>query len=226
MKFKLNKKGSHVGLVMSFLIFIVFLSFLRIILEDVERELIISASETITSTTIKLEGFVSSNCIILNNFIENFEFDNKIIVRDEENKIVQAFISSENSNNLHIIRDNPNQDFFKISNSWGFEPSNPFVNQQCEIVEEGEYIIGTTIKRDYLFEKNMVNLISRYSAMPRFEGSSTIVSIGILFDYGNGTEIKTRERNVTTDIFIKEIPIEYIDRDGNLLPGKLSVRVW
>ena len=54
MSIKLNKKGSHVGLVVSFLIFIVFISFLRIILEpalvsneekkvileDVEKELI------------------------------------------------------------------------------------------------------------------------------------------------------------------------------------------
>ena len=54
---------------------------------------------------------------------------------------------------------------------------------------------------------------------------------GIEFGYGiklsNGTTFETnREENLSTNIFIRETPIRYVDLEGNILIGVLKTKIW
>jgi len=238
---KSNKKGSHIGLVVSFLIFIIFITFLRIItepslfsnqekkviLDDVEKELIDSVSFEVTSTTIKINS-ASQNCINLENFLSEMNFTNKIVVKNKRGIGVQTFTSPGNSNTLRIVRNDGGELFFKIYNSEGFEEI-VSTSQSCEnIVEGGGYTLGTSIEKKYLHESLILQLIEDYSKSPKFKrkDSPTSVNIGISFVYNNGTEIGTTDRNVPTDVFVEENSIEYLDKEGNIHPGKLVFRIW
>jgi lipopolysaccharide export LptBFGC system permease protein LptF len=238
---KLNKKGSHVGLVVSFLIFIVFIAFFRIILEpslvsdkekkiildDVENELIESASSNLKSITIHLNNQVNSDCISLGNFTAEMNFDRGIIIKNRDNEIVQASYPSGNSNTLQIERNDQSEDFFKIYNSNGFEEIESS-SVSCESVEEEDYTLGGMTENEYIFDDLIVEIIKSYSASPKFQrkNSPGSVNIGILFVYANGTEVKTTDKNATANVFIKESPIEYVDQNGGINPGKLTVKVW
>lgn len=237
---KLNKKGSHIGLVVSFLIFIIFITFLRIItepslfsnqekkviLDDVEKELIASASFKVTTTTTKIMS-TSQDCVDLENFISYMNFSRKIIVKNKKGDAIPTYTSPGNPNTLRILRDNQEDNFFKIYNSEGLNDISSMA-QSCDNIVEGEYTIGTTIQKEYLYESLILQLIDDYSKSPKFERSDSpsSVNLGISFIYNNGTEIGTRNRNISTDVFVREDSIEYLDSKGDIHPGKLVLKIW
>ena len=53
---------------------------------------------------------------------------------------------------------------------------------------------------------------------------------GINFGYGlvlsNGTTIESKEEELSTNIYIRERPIEYVDSQGNILMGALKIKIW
>jgi hypothetical protein len=239
---KINKKGSHISLVVSFLIFIVFIAFLRIILEpaiysnkekevileDIENELILSASSDLIYTSIYINKKIDTNCVRLDDFISEFDFSSGIIVKNKEDNFVPAFTSSGNSNTLEIVRGNTLESYFKIYNSNEFE-SIGSSSQECTSIFKGtDYNLGITTKKNYIFENLIIQVINDYSSSPQFKlkNSPSSVNIGISFFYSNGTEIRTNEKNVTTDVFVRESPIEYVDNEGNINPGKINIRIW
>ncbi len=239
---KSNKKGSHVGLVVSFLIFIIFISFLRVIvepalttddekkviLEDVYSELVQSASVEVKTTTIRLNSAVGESCISLGDFISDFDLDPGIIVKDIKGVFLSASISPGNSNTLQVSK-KTGDSYFKIYSSNGFTDLGP-ESSTCSAISEGsDYEVGGTVVRDYLLEERVLDLIDSYSASPRFQKSKdspSYVNIGLAFLYDNGTIVSTRDRDTPVNVFIKEEPIEYIDPFGNIRPGKLRVKLW
>jgi len=49
---------------------------------------------------------------------------------------------------------------------------------------------------------------------------------GFTFEYNNGTQINMGEQDVTTNVYVKELPMQYIDKDANTLLGKLIIKTW
>jgi hypothetical protein len=53
---------------------------------------------------------------------------------------------------------------------------------------------------------------------------------GVRFGYGirlsNGTTFETEGENVSTNVYIRETPIKYIDSKGNISLGFLKTKVW
>ena len=237
----MNKKATHVGAVLSFVIFVTFLVFLYSIVEPKIRiqkdkesfldylriELLERVSANLTSITVSAEE--TASCIKLNDFIEDAEIDSHIIVKNAEGEILNAEISSDSKDLLIESSD----DFFKIFNSEDFDglPEESII--PCTELENGEgYFINLIITAEYVFETKVIGLIEEYETEGGYEALRDELKIpsgsdfGFGFAYSNGTAIGTEEKEVPINIYVREIPIQYVDKEANVLLGTINIRVW
>jgi len=235
-----NRKGSHVGVVLSFIIFITFLLFLypllikpvietnkanQYLLDDLKAKLTEEVSAELTISSVEANIGTNQNCIELNNFISTAEISSNIIVKNHAGVIQQGSVSG---NNLRINRGNNNDVFFKVSHSKEFEVLNdPIIT--CKIIQENNYEIGLIRTEKYIFETKIINLTKEYKN--NYESLKTILGVpaGNEFDfsfiYDNKTSIGTK-KEVSTSIYAEEIPVQYVNKKGYILSGNINIRVW
>lgn len=229
-----DKRGSHVGVVISFVIFVTFLVFLYSILspaisseqnkesisEHLELELIekISAELTTVSVNVVTGG---STCIELDNLINELSIGANIIVKDDSGQTVSSYIRSDA---LQIERQSTSDIFFKVYYSPEF--GELATGSGCT---NRAYEFGLTKTEEYIFESKMLDLVNDYG---NYESLKIELKIpeGTEFGFGivrqNGTETQTNGEEMATNIYIKKIPIQYVDEDGNILSGYLKTKIW
>jgi len=235
-----SKKGSHVGVMVSFLIFVTFILFVRSILEpvivsdedkknlakEIGERIIENVSYEIISTTILIESSTTSSCLSLNSFFFGSQMNEKIVVRDEDENVVSSSYTSEN---LRINRQSSSDKFFKVYCSENFDIIDE-ESSTCESLTEGTgYEIGVVKKSSYVSEDKIIELINSYSNYSKLKSELNVpnsTEIGVGFIYANGSEIKTPEKDATTNIYIEEKQIEYFGSDANILSGKLRIKAW
>lgn len=238
-----SRRGSHVGVVVSFMIFVTFVLFVRVLLEpalttnpdkesmlgSVEKKIISSTSFQTIVVTISLESSITQTCVSIGSFINNFDAYNGIVIKNENGDLISSSLSSTDLNTLQIKRNTNSEDFFKIYSSNGFDDVN-YESISCESMTEGsDYTIARTKKQYYVFESKVADLISDYSNYNSFKESLNLpngTDVGFSFELENGTIISTNETSVTTNIFVKEKSVEYLDENSNVLSGKLKTRIW
>jgi hypothetical protein len=250
---KSDKRGSHVGIVLSFVIFVTFLAFLYTIVEPEIRvqqdresfldylkiELMQEFSANLTSVTVSINRTWAEECIILKDFTEEANVDSHLIVKDELGNIAKTNISDVN---LIINRENIEKVFFKIYNSEEFselsEKSATLFD--CTILEKDAewrgyptgYSIPLTITEEYAFEKKVIELIKEYESEGGYENLRKKFKIpsgtefGFSFTYSNKTIIETKEKGIPTKVQVREIPVQYIDREANVLLGSVNIKIW
>jgi hypothetical protein len=90
--------------------------------------------------------------------------------------------------------------------------------------------LGLTKTENFIFETKIIGLIinssSDYSGLKTSLGINPGDDFGISFKYANNTQKKTMERNVTTNVYVEETPIQYITSEGKKEFGFLSVKIW
>ena len=101
--FSKNHKGSHVGVVLSFIIFVSFLIFLypllikpvidsnkgnQYLLDDLKTKLTEEISAELTVSSVEANTGTDQNCIELENFISNTGINSNVIVKNHEEKII------------------------------------------------------------------------------------------------------------------------------------------
>jgi len=241
----MKKRGSHVGMVLSFVIFITFLVFLYSIIEPavktqgdkqalldyLKRELIQNFSAEMASVTITVEKTIPQNCIELENLVTELDIISTVIVKGETENILSNQISG---NNLQIDREGIGDFFFKIYQAEEFEELGGGTFSSCKLLKYGEskkeYTIGLTRTDEYIFETKIIRLIDEYEN--NYEDLKDELKIplgsefGFSFRYDNETIIGTEEKNVSINIYSEEIPTQYIDGEANILPGFITVKVW
>ena len=93
-----DKRGSHVGVVISFAIFVTFVVFLytlaqtnfkeeqseESIMPFLEKTLIENASSDLTIITVNITNYVGSRCIELTDFTTDFGIDDRIVAWNQE----------------------------------------------------------------------------------------------------------------------------------------------
>jgi hypothetical protein len=228
---RLEKRGSHVEVIISFIIFVTFVIFLLSILmptvttkkdkentfTDVEIKITDKISSNMTLITINTKD--GSDCFDLSNIISDLGIGKNIIVKDYSEKSVEAY---SNGDSLRINPWSTGDTFFKIYYSEEFDEI--ATNSGCDSMD---YTVGLIKTNRYIFEKKILDLINTDHETLRNELK---ISKGIDFGYGiilsNGTAIETNNSDVSTNIYIKETPIEYVDLDGNILEGYLKTKVW
>ena len=222
-----NKKGSHVGMILSFVIFITFMVFVftvlrpavnagqskQTILQDIEDAITANVSANFTSTSVQIEQAINP----------------KIIAKNETQSLQIVDFGSGGDFGMLILNRSVNDNlFFRVY----YSPEFPVVENTygaCTRINDSNYSIGFTFRGKYIFENKMYALISNYNANYEEVRSNLNVPPGNDFGFGfiqnNGTRIDvgtTGKQNV----YSEEIPIQYIDSYANTLSGFINVRVW
>jgi len=236
-----NFKGSHVGVMISFMIFVAFILFIRVILEPailtnqdkepmlefIENKIINETSFYVSTTTVSLPSSISDTCLSINSFVDEFNAYPGIVIKNQNGIIIPDSISSVDSKTLYIKRNSVSENFFKIYSSDGFSVS--YESVSCHAITEGTNYNSITKKGVYLFEDKIVELINDYENYENFKSALNLpnnTDAGISFEYEDGTIISTNETLPKTNIFSREKSVEYIDENANIHSGKLKTRIW
>lgn len=238
-----NKIGSHVGVVLSFIVFVIFLIFLYSIVEPIiktqkdkqplldylEKELVKNFSINLTTSTLSVNKDVSQNCIEIENLIVELGEDSRIIVKNKSGGITPAYISESNENNLLIDRKDNSENFFKIYHSEEFEELDNSENP-CKKLKKDEYSIGLIKINENIFKTRIIKFINNYE--DNYKDLKKELNIPFNSEFGfsfidnDGKIIETKEKEVSTNIYAEEIPIQYIDDKANIKSGFMNIRVW
>jgi hypothetical protein len=239
--FPKNRRGSHVEVIISFIIFVTFIFFLFSILEpsiggqkdkknlldSVEVAVLDRVSAEMTTITVRIITSTSQNCIELNDEITNLNIDSRIVSIGSYGNALNCYISSTDSKDLRIERESTSDNLLKIYYSSAF-PTASTSSSSCQSLQRGTgYSLGLTKSGSYIFESEMINLINE-----NYENLKSGLKIpeGVSFGYGiilsNGTSLDSTTEELSTNIYIRETPIEYVDLNGNILMGALKIKIW
>ncbi len=229
-----NKRGSHLGVMLSFIIFIGFLIFLysilapttktkedeQFLIDHLEFELLKNVSVNLTSITVSITDTITESCIELEN-INNVIDNSKLVIKDN------LEVSQNYDYAIGRLEIDSNKDFFKIYSSDKFLDLG--INlENCQPILEENYVIGLVKTNTYVFEESIGNL-TEPANYENFKASLNLApgkGFGFSFVNSEGIIIKTSEQEHSTNIYIQEIPIQYIDKNANILPGFINIKVW
>jgi hypothetical protein len=234
-----GKRGSHVGIVLSFVIFITFIVFLYVILQpsintgtkknfalNIEREIKQIASEDLTSVSVRITTPNPSSCVQLSGFLTGAGVGNTIKVVSENSESLDI---SVDGNDLSVERDS--NLFFRVNEAQEFGAAGSGALGSCQSLVEGSgYDIGLIKTNSYVFETKVLELIGTYSA--DYSGLKSTLNVapgnefGFSFVYNNETEVSTSESNVPLDVYVREVPVQYVGSGGAVESGSLIIRVW
>ena len=238
--FSKNRKGSHVGVVLSFTIFIAFLIFLypllikpaidtnkgnQYLLDELKTKLTEKISAGLTISSVEANTNTNQDCIELKNFISGTGINSNIIVKNNGEKNQQSYVSD---NSLRIDRDNNSDVFFKIIYSEEFENLGSAAIS-CEVIQESNYEIGLVRTEKRIFETKIINLTKEYKN--NYESLKTELGLvsrnefDFRFTYNNKTSIGTK-KEASINIYAEESPIQYVNKQGDILLGNINVRIW
>jgi hypothetical protein len=244
-----NKRGSHVGMILSFVIFITFIVFLYVVvrpavttgenkqsmLEYIGNKIIENTSTKLTSISIKIadkSSMKNQNCIKLEDFFLYSAVSGFLIVKNETGNIQNAYYDSNTDfNDLRINRENKNNLFFKIYYSKKFAKLPTTAISNCKLVEYvNEYNITSISATRYIFDGSMYKLIDYYKNDYEKLKSELNIPPGNEFGFGftqsDGTKIEVGNAPESVNIYTGEISVQYIDDKANILSGFINVKVW
>ncbi len=233
-----NKKGSHVGMMLSFVIFITFLIFLFSITEPVakqgrdKQELLDSVKEGLKS---EVSDYVTTATI---------EFDKKAddcvkipingvgelnaIVKDVGKNVPEIL---EHSMYNEVEFERSGAEIVKVYYSKQFEEDIDRLN--CEEPDESDYEIILLRTTKHPFEVKIEEIINNiteskkeYNNIKEKLDIPSGDNFGLSFEYSDGGTIKTNDEDVKENIYVKELPIQYVDESANIKPGFLRIKVW
>lgn len=226
---ELDKKGSHVGVIISFGIFVTFILFLytalqpafqtgdeqQRILNILEREVM---DEVYANYTVISVSPDSANCL----HIEDYPYSemDSTIARDSQGNIIQSEISE---GDLYV--DSPDDSgLLKISSSDTELNSESGDLSDCS----QDYETGMERKKKVVSKSKMVQLIENYSSSESFVREKLDFPEGEPFGFGivydNGTRVETESFENSREIFIREVPIQYFDENAERKGGLLVLK--
>ncbi len=231
----MNKKGSQVGIVMSFTIFIFSILFIFTI---------ISPSVNIDDSKLYSMGVLEKN--VLNNITEQVEI---VLINDDvevENCLSldasslglagKSFIgmdsskeeasSHKSSNVIYIDKNAGTENMFEIYFSdYAFERSQTSSAETCDNAK-----VYSHIQREIVRDTLVLDLIERYennySKTKEEMSISDSDEFNVLFVYSNSTQIGNENADINANIFAKTIQVEYLDKNGNEKIGEVILKVW
>jgi hypothetical protein len=243
----MNERGSHVGMILSFVIFITFVVFIysiirpnltmgedkRTTLEYIEKKITENISNNLTIASISIISGSGLNCIKLNDFVFYSKTGDRDIVKNGNQQIQSAYVYALGTfNYLEIDRTSTSDRFFKVYSSSEFNklPAPPG-EATCEALayEEG-YEIGSINSGRYIFKKDMLRLKDYYNSS--YENLKNEFKIppgnefGFDFIESNGTVTQADQKIKEGNVFADKFPIQYIDEEANILSGFINIKIW
>jgi len=241
--FPSNKKGSHVGLILSFAIFIIFIAFMyplvgpalelkedkQIVLSSLEKSLFEQFSSDIVTITLDMGNTigVGTSCIqIQDDFFSGI--GENIIIKDEIGSIHEY---SKSDDIIYIDTTGSELAFLKMQASDELTSSYQTSLESCVLVADIDTKFELITTKNWILESKIIEMFGFY------EAGYELLKVDILgvpaendfwfkFEYSNGTIISTEEREIYTSIYTSENSIPYIDLDGNISSGLITIIVW
>jgi len=236
-----NKKASHVGIVLSFIIFVTFLVFLYTILEpslNVERDkeallehlktdLLEMFEEELIIVTIKIDDSVDigGDCVQFNNMGSQTSGKN-LIVKGKDDVALKYKWQGE----VNLLTEFNTERFFKIFYSEEFEEEDDSF-AHCTPISPNDYSGTFVSESKYIFKTKVDKLVLNYTNDLKILRTE----LKIPEDSGFGFRLLDKERivlnqtnegNVSLSIFSDEIPVQYVNETASIEPGFVVVRVW
>jgi hypothetical protein len=230
----ITKKGSHVGIVLSFVIFVTFVMFFYLmiqpalateskqaVLNTLEGSIIEMASAELTAASVFVE-IPPQDCARLDDFFGDTEMGGKIIVLDENGNTVTA---KKNSQDLYVEREE--HTFLKIYESEEFSAIDEGQISPCIPMD---YEFGLVKNTTEIFETKILYIIERhgddYQTLKQDLNVPAGSEFGFNFTYADGKSVSTVDSAAKTSIFAEEFPVKYITDDAEIKAGILRIKVW
>lgn len=251
--FPKNRRGSHVDVIISFIIFISFIVFAYAILQptlttqegkttlasSMYTALInnLSSGSNLTFVSVAANQNSQHNCLQLINFLTNTNLNNpRIIVRNSSGAVFTAYNSSGDLY-IDITSNHQLTSFFSIyySPSFNLIPSGTLPS--CGALQQGNppnnYIIGqiSSSSSKYILDFNIIQLVKNYNqsygTVKSWFNLSAPDNFGFNFTYQNQTIIGTSNKIPPfTNVYAEGFPVLYLANNNSLQSGLLTIRVW
>lgn len=232
-----QRKGTHIGFVLSFVIFVGFLIFLLTIIQpsirtnlneqnllnSLKNNLISNVSSDLTTVSVFVDP-PSSGCFILVNFIANTGISTNLkVVNDSGN----TFDSYSSGSGLLIDTTGDNL-LLKIRVSKEFPIISSSGPSGCASINENAYTTGLIKKEEHIFESKINDMIEFYKINYESFKSELKIPSGNEFEFSftdvDGTTVRTDANIPTnTNIYSEDIHIRYIDENANKVSGILNI---
>ncbi len=182
-----DRRGSHIGIILSFVIFVIFMVFLYVavkpavktgedkkaFLEILKADLLENVSDNLTSAGININAGKNpdnKNCVEFSNLITKLEIDeatkSQLVVKNETGNVLTFYVSGAD---LEITRTERANSFFKIYHSPSFDAESGDSTPNCKKIEDDEYTAGQITTEKYVFEKRIMQLKEDYETPGRYE---------------------------------------------------------
>ena len=237
-----NRRGSHVSVIISFVVFVTFLIFLFIIfepslnfntgkktsLEGTEANFINYLLSDLNTITVQLNQAPTSSCVRIMDLAA---------LGDTGLAGTNVFVKSSGGSSLNFDWNEASMDlmaeslnnnrFFKIYASGGIISSeNSF--SICQDFLPGDYTV--TVKKDrYVSEQKILSAFALYKTdyeQLKLNLGISSEEFGFDFVYGNGTIVSTETNNQILDIYTKRAPVDYFDKKLNFDTGSIITKIW
>ena len=234
----MNKRGSHVGMVLSFVIFVTFLVFLyttfnpvvgsqeskQYTLDSIKSNLLENIEANRTTYTISLDQERDGRNIRLNDFKDLLS--ENYFVFESNNTILTYEWSGVKSVDL----DKPNSSLIKVYYAEGINSSEGEVEGGCQPFNEGDYSLISTKIQNYNFESKIINYTESYNldydALKSELRIPDDTEFSFSFFYENGTNVSVGDYGYNVNIYVDDIPLIYLDSNANIKSGRLVIRIW
>jgi len=232
-----NNKGSHVSMIISFVVFVTFVVFLFFILQpalniDNEKEALLDSIEInlldyVSSeiNTVSIDISTGSSCVQFNGLDDASGVINagdSLIVKDAGGNILDYELTS--TGDLKIDNTEGNT-FFKIYESNAIDQQETSLGSCTTSV----YELGLVRTEEKIFEKNILGVVNDYQAsydQIRQNIGLTNGDFGFDFIYENGTIVSRGESSQTTGVYTKQSSFNYLDINLNNRQGSMVIKTW
>lgn len=238
-----NKRGSHVSVVISFVVFITFLIFLFIIFEP---SLSFSSSKktTLNTAAASFENYLSSDLHTITAYLNNAPGGASCLdIRDleavDETGLASTniFVKNSGGNQLDFEWVEAGTDL-RVENTGGNRLFKIYLADSiisgettysgCQDILQDAYVVS--VKKDrYVSEWKIINALSLYKTnydQLRQNIGISAEEFGFDFIYANGTVVSTGNNEQILNIYTKKINVDYFDKNLNLNSGTVIVKIW
>jgi hypothetical protein len=251
----MNKRGSHIDVILSFIIFIAFIVFFYAI---IQTNVIAKSDKTaflnfmggqlvknltginLTAISIQLNPNNPRSCLVLTGFQGSAGINSMSLVL--KNLTGETFPVYKSGGDLYIdMSQNQNAKFFKVYYSPNFNiiadnvlgACNPALQVNPPNNPPNTYSINKKedYTSNYIWESSISSLINSYKqdyiSVKEWFNVSIKDNFGFSFTYQNNTIVSTNETiPLTINVYSQTFPVAYISANNSLQSGNLIVRVW
>ncbi len=223
-----DRRGSHVGVIASFTIFILFLVGIYLATQPLlktekDREVLLESLWVETTnllsnemTTVVINSSGTANCTRVNYSLVGQLGEIGIGIAKDINGV--QLKTGYSSQSLDINLTGTIENILWAYYSKEFSPPGTVCSGAVEWAQ-----IKSIRNGNYVFEKRVLSAINNFES---FKGNLSIPQenkMEMEFTLANGTPVKTTISEIDRDVFVKERKVQYVNGNATILYGKLKI---